>query len=255
MLPDLSVATLTQQPVERGRRYTLLADSGVGAPRTGDAALSGAALIGLQAALEHGSLAALQQACAVALPELKGLLRAQLHYHLGSTVAAHAPGDDRGAEPGALDTLPREPTRRGTRHFATSMNPLVTSGLDRHRGVTALSVNVNKVALLRNSRAGNVPSVVRAASIALEAGADGITIHPRPDERHIRAGDVADLADLMKTRPQAEFNIEGNPFHNLMPFDRSRSAAAVHLRARQRRAGNLGPRLAACRPTPTACGR
>ncbi len=98
------------------------------------------------------------------------------------------------------------------------MNPFVPSGLDRHRGATALSVNVNKVALLRNSRAGNVPSVVLAASIALDAGAEGITIHPRPDERHIRAADVADLAALMTARPQAEFNIEGNPFHNLMPF-------------------------------------
>ncbi len=86
VLPDLSVATQTQQSVSEGGRYTLLPDSGVGAPRTGDAALSGAALIGLQAALEHGSLDALQQACAVALPELKGLLRAQLHYHLGSTL-------------------------------------------------------------------------------------------------------------------------------------------------------------------------
>ena len=96
------------------------------------------------------------------------------------------------------------------------MNPLITSGIDAHRGRTALSVNVNKVALLRNSRAGSVPSVVRAATLALEAGADGITIHPRPDERHIRPGDVEDLAALMSAWPQAEFNIEGNPFHNLM---------------------------------------
>src|SRR5689334_14390315 len=98
------------------------------------------------------------------------------------------------------------------------MNPLVTSGLDEHRGRTALSVNVNKVALLRNSRGADVPSVVRAATIALEAGADGITIHPRPDERHIRARDVHELAALMKAWPQVEFNIEGNPFHNLMGF-------------------------------------
>ena len=98
------------------------------------------------------------------------------------------------------------------------MNPLVISGLDSHRGRTALSVNVNKVALLRNSRALDVPNPVRAATLALEAGADGITIHPRPDERHIRAHDVADLAALMKSWPQAELNIEGNPFHNLMPF-------------------------------------
>jgi pyridoxine 5-phosphate synthase len=98
------------------------------------------------------------------------------------------------------------------------MNPLVTSGLDGRHDGTALSVNVNKVALLRNSRALDIPNLVRAATIALEAGADGITIHPRPDERHIRARDVSDLAELMKAWPQAEFNIEGNPFHNLMPF-------------------------------------
>jgi len=96
------------------------------------------------------------------------------------------------------------------------MNPSVTSGLDPHRGRTALSVNVNKVALLRNSRALDVPNVVHLATVALEAGADGITIHPRPDERHIRAADVPLLAALMKAWPQAEFNIEGNPFHNLM---------------------------------------
>jgi pyridoxine 5-phosphate synthase len=96
------------------------------------------------------------------------------------------------------------------------MNPSVTSGLDPHRGRTALSVNVNKVALLRNSRALDVPNLVQAATLALEAGADGITIHPRPDQRHIRAADVGDLAALMRKWPQAEFNIEGNPFHNLM---------------------------------------
>lgn len=98
------------------------------------------------------------------------------------------------------------------------MNPFVTSGLDPHRGGTRLSVNVNKVALLRNSRALDIPNLVRFATIALEAGAGGITIHPRPDERHIRARDVGDLAALMKAWPQAEFNIEGNPFHNLMGF-------------------------------------
>ena len=86
VLPDLSLSTLTQQPVVDDGRYTLLADSGVGASRAGDVGLSGSALIGLQAALEHGSLPALRQACATALPELKGLLRAQLYYHLGSSV-------------------------------------------------------------------------------------------------------------------------------------------------------------------------
>ena len=80
----------------------------------------------------------------------------------------------------------------------------------------ALSVNVNKVALLRNSRHLGIPSVTRAAQLCLQAGAQGITIHPRPDERHIRASDVAELAALMKAWPDREFNIEGNPFHNLM---------------------------------------
>ena len=84
--PDLSVATLTQQPVSVCGRYTMLADSGVGEARPGDTGLAGSAFIDLQAALEHGSLPALRQACAGVLPELKGLLRAQLHYHLGSSV-------------------------------------------------------------------------------------------------------------------------------------------------------------------------
>lgn len=83
---------------------------------------------------------------------------------------------------------------------------------------TALSVNLNKVALLRNSRHLGIPSVVRAAELCLQAGAHGITVHPRPDERHIRAADVADLADLMRDWPDREFNIEGNPVHNLMGF-------------------------------------
>ncbi len=85
---------------------------------------------------------------------------------------------------------------------------------------TALSVNVNKVALLRNTRHLGIPSVVRAAQICLEAGAQGITVHPRPDERHIRAEDVYALADLLKQWPGREYNIEGNPSQNLMAFIR-----------------------------------
>jgi pyridoxine 5-phosphate synthase len=85
----------------------------------------------------------------------------------------------------------------------------------------ALSVNVNKVALLRNSRHLGIPSVVRAAELCLQAGANGITIHPRPDERHIRASDVPELHALMKAWPDREFNIEGNPFHNLMDHVRA----------------------------------
>lgn len=82
--------------------------------------------------------------------------------------------------------------------------------------MTRLSVNLNKIALLRNARDSGLPSVTRAATLALEAGAGGITVHPRPDGRHIRAGDVHDLAALLEAWPDAEFNIEGNPFHNLM---------------------------------------
>ena len=83
---------------------------------------------------------------------------------------------------------------------------------------TALSVNVNKVALVRNTRHLGIPSVMRASTLCLQAGADGITVHPRPDERHIRADDVRDLAALMKDWPDREFNIEGNPTQNLMRF-------------------------------------
>ncbi|MBL8326459.1 MAG: pyridoxine 5'-phosphate synthase [Rubrivivax sp.] len=102
------------------------------------------------------------------------------------------------------------------------MNPLVApEASSREAGSTALSVNVNKVALLRNTRHLGIPSVVRAAECALQAGADGITVHPRPDERHIRAHDVHDLAALMKLWPAAEYNLEGNPFHNLMAFIRA----------------------------------
>lgn len=86
---------------------------------------------------------------------------------------------------------------------------------------TRLSVNLNKVALLRNTRSVGIPSVPFAAALCLNAGAHGITVHPRPDGRHIRAQDVRDLAALLrKDWPRAEFNIEGNPFHNLMEFVR-----------------------------------
>lgn len=86
--------------------------------------------------------------------------------------------------------------------------------------MTKLSVNLNKVALLRNTRALDIPSVARAARSALAAGADGITVHPRPDGRHMRAHDVRELAALLRQWPQAEFNIEGNPFHGLIEFAR-----------------------------------
>jgi pyridoxine 5-phosphate synthase len=78
--------------------------------------------------------------------------------------------------------------------------------------MTRLSVNLNKIALLRNSRSLGIPSVIGAARIALDAGAHGITVHPRPDARHIRSNDVHELAALLRSSPAAEFNIEGNPF-------------------------------------------
>jgi len=86
---------------------------------------------------------------------------------------------------------------------------------------TLLSVNLNKVATLRNTRHLGVPSVLRAATCCLQAGAAGITVHPRPDERHIRREDVFEIAELLEEWPKAEFNIEGNPFHNLMEFVRA----------------------------------
>ena len=101
------------------------------------------------------------------------------------------------------------------------MNPLITSGHSFHGATTALSVNLNKVALLRNTRPLTIPSVTRAARIAIDAGAHGITVHPRPDQRHIRAHDVHDLAEMLKQEhPHIEYNLEGNPFHNLMDLVR-----------------------------------
>jgi pyridoxine 5-phosphate synthase len=77
--------------------------------------------------------------------------------------------------------------------------------------MTALSINLNKVSLLRNSREGNYPNVVSHAELCLDHGADGITVHPRPDQRHIRPQDVRDLARLTQTLSTIEFNVEGNP--------------------------------------------
>jgi len=91
-----------------------------------------------------------------------------------------------------------------------------------HSATTSLSVNLNKVALVRNTRHLGIPSVLTAAKACLAAGAQGITVHPRPDERHIRPHDVSDLAALLaRDWPAIEFNIEGNPFHNLMDFVRA----------------------------------
>ena len=74
-----------------------------------------------------------------------------------------------------------------------------------------LSVNINKVALIRNARGGQRPNVLHFADLALSAGAAGITVHPRPDQRHITAEDAIELGKFLSNKPQ-EFNIEGNPF-------------------------------------------
>src|SRR5579862_1972816 len=84
-----------------------------------------------------------------------------------------------------------------------------------------LSVNLNKVALLRNSRHTGVPDLLKFARIARDAGADGLTVHPRPDERHIRRADVPALAALMQPwRPACELNIEGYPDERLFAIVR-----------------------------------
>jgi pyridoxine 5-phosphate synthase len=80
----------------------------------------------------------------------------------------------------------------------------------------ALSVNLNRVALLRNSRPLDIPNLCHCATLVLEAGADGLTLHPRPDARHVRPGDVRDVARLLQQWPGAEYNLEGNPLHQLM---------------------------------------
>lgn len=78
--------------------------------------------------------------------------------------------------------------------------------------MTKLSVNINKIATLRNSRGGNTPSVLQAAIDVQKFGAEGVTIHPRPDERHIRYQDAYDISPIIKT----EFNIEGNPIESFL---------------------------------------
>jgi pyridoxine 5-phosphate synthase len=94
--------------------------------------------------------------------------------------------------------------------------------------MTKLSVNVNKVATLRNTRSLDLPSVVGLSRVALRAGAHGITVHPRPDQRHIRPSDVSEVAALVSSFPGAEYNIEGNPFHGLLEHcERSRPDQAT----------------------------
>lgn len=78
--------------------------------------------------------------------------------------------------------------------------------------MTALSINLNKIALIRNSREGNYPDLIEHAQRCIQYGANGITVHPRPDQRHIRPTDVRQLAELVRPISEIEFNIEGNPF-------------------------------------------
>ena len=79
-----------------------------------------------------------------------------------------------------------------------------------------LSVNVNKVATLRNSRGGKEPDLLESVLACVNAGAPGITVHPRADERHVRRSDVYDVAELLKATPQVEYNIEGDPRPDLL---------------------------------------
>ena len=79
-----------------------------------------------------------------------------------------------------------------------------------------LSVNVNKIATVRNSRGGRLPSVIEAAGVCVEAGAPGITVHPRADGRHITTSDVHEISSFLKAHPGVEFNIEGDPRPDLL---------------------------------------
>src|SRR5690606_22738722 len=94
-----------------------------------------------------------------------------------------------------------------------------------HRRMTKLSVNINKIATLRNSRGGDVPNVVQAAPDIERFGGQGITVHPRPDERHIRYQDVKDLKPVITT----EFNIEGNPIPKFVDLVLAAKPAQVTL--------------------------
>ena len=91
--------------------------------------------------------------------------------------------------------------------------------------MTKLSVNINKIATLRNSRGGNIPNVMDVALDCERFGAEGITVHPRPDERHIRYADVYDLKPVLTT----EFNIEGNPIPEFIKLVKEIKPAQVTL--------------------------
>ena len=78
--------------------------------------------------------------------------------------------------------------------------------------MVALSINLNKIALIRNSRQGNYPNLISHAQLCIDEGVEGVTVHPRPDQRHIRPTDVRQLNQLISPLRTVEFNIEGNPF-------------------------------------------
>jgi pyridoxine 5-phosphate synthase len=79
-----------------------------------------------------------------------------------------------------------------------------------------LSVNVNKVATLRNARGGDIPNVIQAVKTCIKAGTQGITVHPREDQRHIKPHDVYEIAKVLETEPEVEYNIEGDPRPDLI---------------------------------------
>ena len=91
--------------------------------------------------------------------------------------------------------------------------------------MTKLSVNINKVATIRNARGGNNPDILRVAHDCEQFGADGITVHPRPDERHIRYQDVRDLKSMLTT----EFNIEGYPQRSFIDLVKEVKSTQVTL--------------------------
>jgi hypothetical protein len=135
------------------------------------------------------------------------------------------------------------------------MNPLVAPEAGMRRPLTALSVNVNKVALLRNTRHLGIPSVTRAARQVLEAGAQGITVHPRPDERHIRAADVTELAKLLHSEWPGRIQHRGQPLPQPDGRDPPGAPAPGHLRARQRWTSSPPTTAGASPPTPNGCAR
>ena len=92
-----------------------------------------------------------------------------------------------------------------------------------------LSVNVNKVATLRNSRGGRVPSVLDAVDVCLRAGVGGITVHPRADQRHITPQDVTDIAAVLANHPGVEFNIEGDPRPDLLTMVHAVKIGRAHV--------------------------